>query len=63
MVNDEVKKPEWLVDFKRRIALIEIIDRCFEIDCNCEICQKLREFSREMGKYFELPEVPTMKKE
>jgi len=59
----KISKPSWLVDFKKRIGLIEIIDKCFDLNCDCEVCSDLREFSKEMGEYFELPHVPELKKE
>jgi len=47
-----LKKPEWLVDFKRRIRLIDILDRAFDIDCECEICLALRKIAGELGEVF-----------
>jgi len=47
-----LKKPEWLVDFRRRIRLIDILDRAFDVDCNCEICSSLREIAGELGEVF-----------
>jgi len=50
-------KPEWLVDFKRRIALIDIIESAFEDNCDCRVCNELRLVAEDLGKIFRLPEV------
>jgi len=48
----KMRKPDWLVDFKRRIRLIDILDRAFEVGCECEICSTLREIAGELGEAF-----------
>jgi len=48
----KLRKPDWLVDFRRRIRLIDILDRAFDVDCNCEICCSLREVAGELGETF-----------
>ena len=53
-----LEKPAWLKEFRRRVALIEIIDLAFELQCNCEVCQRLRNLAREMGEEF-LPRQPS----
>jgi len=55
MADREV--PEWIREFKRRIELIEIIEQAYLIDCECEVCKRLRELGKELGKMFKLPEV------
>jgi len=57
MQEKKIPKPEWIKDFKRRIALINLIDRSFDIDCGCEICDGLRSIAKDMGEIFKLPEV------
>ena len=49
--------PDWIKEFKKRIELIEIIERAYLIDCECEVCKRLRELGKELGKMFKLPEV------
>jgi len=58
-MNGEMLKPEWLQDFKKRISLIDIIDRTFDLKCDCETCKRLREIAEDLGKMFKLPETPT----
>jgi len=57
-VEEEVKLPTWLVDFKKRIALIEVIELAFKNKCDCEVCKKLREIAEDLGKTFSLPKTP-----
>jgi len=57
MKEKKIPKPDWILDFKRRIALINLIDRSFDLDCDCEICQGLRSIAKDMGEIFKLPEV------
>jgi len=47
-----LKKPGWLVEFRKRIRLIEIIERAFEVDCDCEVVRALREVAGELGEVF-----------
>ena len=49
----KVKKPEWLEDFRRRMSIIEIIDKAFENGCDCEVCVRLRELAVEMGELYQ----------
>jgi len=51
-LSRKVRKPEWLIDFRKRIRLIEIIDRAFEVDCDCEVVRALRDMAGEMGEVF-----------
>ena len=48
-----VKKPEWLEDFRRRMAIIDIIDKAFENGCDCEVCVRLRDLAMEMGELYQ----------
>lgn len=48
----KLEKPKWLRDFRKRIALIEVFELVFEIDCDCEVCQRLRTIAHEMGEEF-----------
>jgi len=57
-LEEEVKMPSWLEDFKKRIALIEVIEAAFKSKCTCEVCRKLREIAEDLGKTFELPKTP-----
>jgi len=54
------EKPQWLRDFRRRIALIEVMELAFDLECDCEVCQRLRNIAREMGEEF-LPRAPSPK--
>jgi len=47
-----LKKPGWLVEFRKRIRLIEIIEKAFEVDCDCEVVRALREVAGELGEVF-----------
>ena len=51
--RSKVKKPEWLEDFKRRMSIIEIIDKAFENGCGCEVCVRLRDLAMEMGELYQ----------
>jgi len=54
-----MEKPEWLKKFKKQIALIEAIDKAYEINCNCAVCQMLRKIGQEME---EIPQVTSAPK-
>jgi len=45
-----VRKPTWLVEFRRRMALFDIIEMAYEDGCNCPVCEKIREFGEELGQ-------------
>jgi len=48
-------RPKWLLEFKRRTRLIEIIDLAFSNPCDCEVCTELREVAHELGDLFTTP--------
>jgi len=48
----KLRKPDWLVDFKRRIRLIDILDKAFEVECECEIWLALRRIAGGVGEVF-----------
>lgn len=54
----QLEKPAWLKEFRRRVALFETIELAFEIECNCEVCQRLRNIAREMDEEFLPPTSP-----
>jgi len=43
-----LKKPKWLEEWKRRTRIINIIELAFETDCDCEVCEAVRELGQEM---------------
>jgi hypothetical protein len=45
-------KPQWLIEFRRRTALIDAIEKAFDSNCQCEVCRKLREVAKELGELF-----------
>ena len=53
-------KPQWLEEWRRRTKIISIIERAFEIDCDCEICEAVRELGMEMEDMMQFtpPEMP-----
>jgi len=42
------KKPKWLEEWKRRTRIINIIELAFETDCDCPVCEAVRELGQEM---------------
>jgi len=48
----KISKPDWLIEFRRRTALIDVIDTAFSNSCNCEVCIKIREIANELGELF-----------
>jgi len=48
-------KPDWLIEFKRRTMLIDIIDMAFNADCGCIVCEKLRAAAEELGEVLAPP--------
>jgi len=43
-----LKKPKWLEEWKRRTRIINIIELAFETDCDCPVCEAVRELGQEM---------------
>jgi len=43
-----LKKPKWLEEWKRRTRIINIIELAFETDCDCPVCEAVRELGEEM---------------
>jgi len=46
------KVPEWLKEFRRRTALIDVIALAYESPCECEVCKRLREIGEDLGDLF-----------
>jgi len=46
------KLPSWIQEFKRRTAIIEVFAMAYENDCNCLVCERLREIGEDMGQMF-----------
>ena len=55
-------KPEWLQDWRKRTRIIDIIEKAYESNCNCEVCQDVREMGEEMGELFKQipPQIPSI---
>jgi len=52
---EAMDKPAWLLDFKKRISLIEVIDGCFDESCSCKTCVRLRGIAADLGRMFKVP--------
>ena len=48
MAGKGLKKPKWLEEWKRRTRIINIIELAFETDCDCPVCEAVRELGQEM---------------
>jgi len=44
--------PQWISEFKRRTAIIDIIALAYENECRCDVCQRLRDIGHELGELF-----------
>jgi len=51
-VKRKFARPQWLVEFRKRTAIIDVIDTAFSINCNCEVCLKIRGIADELGELF-----------
>ncbi len=51
-LGGKTKLPEWIVEFKRRTAIIDIIIEAFESNCTCNVCKRLREIANELPSPF-----------
>jgi len=53
MEKDKSSKiPSWIQEFKRRTMIIDVFAMAYENDCDCSVCQKLREICEDMGQWF-----------
>jgi len=48
-------RPQWLVEFRRRTAIIDIIDQAFEENCDCSICRQLRKVAADLEEFLVPP--------
>jgi len=44
--------PQWISEFKRRTAIIDIIASAYENQCSCDVCERLRDVWHELGELF-----------
>jgi len=44
------KVPGWIDEFRKRTRLIEAIAAAYEDDCDCRVCQLLREIGEDLGE-------------
>jgi len=51
----KISKPEWLEEFRRRTRIINIIERAFDNNCDCEVCRELRDIAFELADLFMPP--------
>jgi len=51
----KIDKPQWLIEFRKRTALIDIIELAFETNCNCEVCVRLRKIAKDLGSLITVP--------
>lgn len=53
-------KPAWLEDWRKRTRIINIIEKAYENNCNCSVCELVRELGEEMGELFRQmpPQIP-----
>jgi hypothetical protein len=47
-----VSKPEWLTEWKKRMRIIEVIEKAYEVNCDCEVCRQMRALGEELGEMF-----------
>jgi len=59
LAGKSLKKPKWLEEWKRRTRIINIIELAFETDCNCPVCEAVRELGEEMEGLMP-PSAPTL---
>jgi len=41
-----------LLEFRRRTALIDVIDLAFNHDCSCEVCTEIRKIASDLEDLF-----------
>jgi len=53
-------KPKWIEEWRKRTRIINIIEQAFELGCDCEVCEELRDLGMEMEDMMQLtpPQVP-----
>jgi len=51
-VRKRHSRPPWLVEFRKRTAIIDVIDKAFSINCDCLVCMRIREIADELGELF-----------
>jgi len=54
-------RPPWLVEFRKRTAIIDVIDKAFSITCGCDVCMRIREIADELGELF-MPQRPAARR-
>ena len=59
LAGKSLKKPKWLEEWKRRTRIINIIELAFETDCDCPVCEAVRELGEEMEGLMP-PSAPTL---
>jgi len=57
------KRPEWLQDWRKRTRIIDVIEKAYESECDCDVCKLVREMGEEMGELFnkmppQIPQIP-----
>jgi len=52
MSKKQASPPQWISEFKRRIAIIDIIALAYENQCSCDVCKRLRDVGHELGELF-----------
>jgi hypothetical protein len=53
---EEVKKedpPLWVKESLKNAALVEMMFRAFEENCNCDVCKRLREMAKEYQRFLD----------
>jgi len=55
-------RPQWLVDFRKRTRIIDVIDLAFDHDCECVVCKEIRALAEELGELFVPPGMPTRRR-
>jgi len=51
-VRRKVARPQWLIEFRKRTSIIDVIDTAFSVNCNCDVCLKIRDIADELGELF-----------
>jgi len=54
-------RPPWLVEFRKRTAIIDVIDTAFSINCDCLVCVRIRDIAGELGDLF-MPQRPAARR-
>jgi len=48
MGSATISKPKWLDEWRKRTRIIQIIEKSYELGCDCEVCKELRSLGVEM---------------